>query len=235
MNSAQAVAAVESKYYDLIAKAVDAICKSEDTRDNTLESFEMYRNRVNLEAIKEAKLNLSSWKEAFVVVINELTKAGDQHAIQHIVQGIDNIKKWLDSNKGFTDETIASLCGFDADILEKMYQIGRNSFEAGHIGDAGKVFGLIVTLDPGYAVCWTALGIILHAERHYKEGLFAFSMARQIDEQNPLVYLYSARCYKQLNMKKEAEQMLQQALQHALGKQQYKAVVHSIKAEQAKA
>ncbi len=226
---------VEKQYFDLISQAVELICeKEESTRDTSLESFEMYKDRINLEAIKGAKANLSAWKGAFEVVINELAAKGDQYAIQQLIQGIDKIQKWYGGKQKETKETLANLFGYDISLMEKMYQIGRDAFEKGHNADASKVFGLLVTLDPGYAICWTALGIILHAERQFKESLFAFGMASQLDEQNPLTYLYSARCYKQLGMKKEAEDALKHALAYASGKQQYRAVVQSIKAEQAK-
>ncbi len=226
---------IQKEYFTLISQAVALICeKEESTRDKSLESFEMYKERVNLDAIKDAKAHLAAWKGAFEVIINELAVKGDQHAISQLIQGIDKIQKWYSSKQKEVKEPLALLFGYDADLMNKMYLIGRDAFEKGHNADASKVFGLLVTLDPGYATCWTALGIILHAERQYKESLFAFGIASQIDEQNPLVYLYSARCCKQLGMKKEAEDALKHALAYASGKQEYRAVLQSIKAEQAK-
>lgn len=223
----------ESQYLDSITKAVHDICENEKKGyDDSLESFELYRKQLTLDALTEGKAHLADWTQGFRAIINELSKVGDQAAIQQLIQGVAAFKNLPKNKPAKEGTTVASLIGYDVDLLEKIYGIGRQLFEQDQIGDAAKVFALLVTLDPGYAVCWTALGIILHAEKHFEEGLAAFSMACQIDEQNPIPYLYCARCHKKLGQAKEAEKALKLALIYASGKQQYAAVVNSIKTEQ---
>ncbi len=233
MNTQKEVKAVESQYLDAITQAVQDICeKDKEKHNSSLESFEMYRSRYTLDALNEGKAHLANWRHAFEVVIDEFLQAGDKHAIQQLIQGVDTLRSHLKSKKKHQDETIAHLIGYDADLLEKMYTIGRNLFDHDRIGDAAKVFTLLVTLDPGYAACWTALGIILHAEQRFKESLDAFTMASHIDDENPITYLYTARCHKKLGQAKEAAKALKLALAYASGNQKYQAVVNSIKIEQ---
>lgn len=233
MHTYKEAKVLESQYLDSITKAVHDICENEKKGyDDSLESFELYRKHLTLDALTEGKAHLANWNQALRAIINELAKVGDQAAIQQLIQGVATFKNQPKGKLQKEGTTVAALIGYDVDLLEKMYGIGRQLFEHDQIGDAAKVFALLVTLDPGYAVCWTALGIILHTEKHFEEALAAFSMACQIDEQNPIPYLYCARCYKKLGHTKDAQKALKLALMYASGKQQYAAVVNSIKAEQ---
>lgn len=224
---------VAHNYFESITKAVHDICEKEkEKHGSSLESFESYRKRLQLDAQNEGKAHLAVWTQAFEVIISELLTKGDQHAIQQLIQGVDRLKTNLKAKHKKQSETVAAMIGFDVDLLDKMFSIGRHLFEEDRIGDAAKVFSLLVSLDPGYGACWTALGILLHAERRYQESLASFTMASQIDADNPIPYLYAARCHKKLGQAAEAKQELKLALAHASGKQQYATVVNSIKVEQ---
>lgn len=226
---------LEEQYFQSITQAVYEMCEKEKpTYENALESFEMYRDRLQLSAKNGGKSHLDSWTRAFELIIIQLANSGDTHAIQQLVKGADTLKQLLSGKPKQVNETLASLIGFDEPFMEKIYQIGKNSFEEGHFTDAANVFSLLVSLDPGYSVGWTALGIILHSESRYKESLAAFHYASQIDPQNPISYLYAARCHKQLGQLTQARDALKQALQHASAKPQYVQLVNSIKAEQTK-
>lgn len=233
MNAQKEAKALESQYVADISTAVYGICDSEKKEHaGGLESFEHYRERLTLEAVNAGKAYFHSWTKAFTLIVKELVLVGDQDAIKQIIHGVDCIKKRQDQK--LQGQTVAAIMDYDVELLGKMYAIGRNLFDQDHLDDAITVFGLVVSLDPGYAICWASLGITLYSQGKFKESLEALKMASQIDSENPIPHFYAAKAHKKLGATKEAQLSLKLALEQASGKSEYAAVVTAIRAEQSK-
>lgn len=224
---------------ELNERKIEEICEPQESHQKGLESpaaqFERQKQQ-----IKDFYKNCTdSMSQAFQIIIEKLVAANDFETINELLQGAKRLKNQISklSDQEILDfsyldnQNLASLCGYNEELINKLYQIGVTCLESKDLSHAAKIFTLIILLDPGYSSVWITLGITLEQEKKWNEALDIFDIAISLDAENPLPYWHKAICYKESGLKKEAKKAQDEAHAKALADAKYAEFAESIKNE----
>lgn len=220
-----------NKFYNLVRQATHELCEKE--RDRHSSSFESFCAKQEQEAAELAKGYIGECSQAFRVIMRDLSSHHDERAIQELVQGAERFVVTM--NESMTEDTVLNdYFGYNQELLEKIYQVGVRSLEHGNVEEAGKIFSLLILLDPGYSACWVMLGIVYKREKQWEQGLESLEIAIQMDRHNPTPYVHAASCYKELGRRKEAREALSTALKEIVGHPEYAGLEKMARLEQSR-
>ena len=101
--------------------------------------------------------------------------------------------------------SIGDVCNVSKDHLEGLYALAYNLYTAGNFKDAGTVFQALCLYDHKDSRFWMGLGGCRQAQSDFKGAIDAYSMAGTVQLlENPVPFLYAARCYIKLGDRENA-------------------------------
>lgn len=233
---------LQKEFYQTIKELVHKRCeKTWDPSKEGLEPFAIFCARKELEAMEQGEACVQQVAQAFQLIIEGLTAAGDEQTLRELMQGLERYQAWMgrlkeESSPANTTEeepqVMRTLFGLSEEVMEKMYQVGVTAFRQGRLEDASAMMRILLVLDPGFSAIWVALGIVLKAQKRWQESLDFLTMSSQMDQENPIPHLHEAGCYKELGKPQEAQQAIHKALESAAAHPEYRELVAVIKEEQ---
>ena len=100
---------------------------------------------------------------------------------------------------------IGDVCGATPEQLESLYALAYSLYNAGNFKDAGTVFQALCLYNHKDPRFWMGLAGCRQAQDDLKGAIDAYSMAGAVQRlDDPLPFLYAARCYIRLGDKENA-------------------------------
>lgn len=94
--------------------------------------------------------------------------------------------------------SLRRVLGFSDRTMQRCYTCGYELLKHKRFDEAADFFWLLSSLDSFISVYWLGLGIAEQHREHWKQALYAYTMATIADETNPLPQYRSAQCYAAL-------------------------------------
>lgn len=117
-------------------------------------------------------------------------------------------------------------------IAETLYQGAKWLFEQRLFDDAADAFVFLTSLKPDVYAFWLGLGNSEYGRKHFKEALWAYERAGDVQPTDPICHIISSRCYQELGEQQNAINALDKALQVIQGSGNHVALKQKL--EQAK-
>jgi tetratricopeptide (TPR) repeat protein len=229
---------LQSKYCELVALEAEKYCAKEKRHyQSTLETFDVYSERIKHEAIDFGKAYIDHINEAFSIVLQEFAKNNEQAAINELRRGLEHFQSKFEEileKQVHIDQSYAQLFNFSPQLLDKIYHLAAEHYKKKELSIAKKIISLLLQLDPGYSASWICLGMILKDEEHWEQSLDPFRIAAKLDPENPLPLLHMAGSCLALERKDEALTDLRRALELAAAQPKYADLVGKIKEQERK-
>jgi tetratricopeptide (TPR) repeat protein len=199
--------------YDLIKELTHIQCESDRKHhQNGLEKFETYCARQEYAAVENAKNYAKECSIVLKLIVEELKNKHDEEAIREIAGGARHFLSEASKYARSDDKTMREMFSYSPELMGKIYHVGISFLEHNRNVDAIKVFSYLIMLDPGYASCWTMLGLSSKREKQWEASLIAFETALKIDSDNPLAYFHKAGCLAELGRSEEARKAYDKTL-----------------------
>jgi len=141
-------------------------------------------------------------------------------------------------NKPFLKRLLASgksaqqILEFDEETMQKFCNAAYKLLDHKSYEDAVDAFLFLVALNPYQHDYWLGLGMANQFCHHFEEAIDAYEMAAICKIDNPLPYLYLAKCLFSIHDRKSALEALELAIEYAGESEAYAQVKEQ--AEQAK-
>ena len=167
--------------------------KKEETKRELALRFDSLSRKMKtgFQTTLQAITDMSAFLDA--TEVTELTQAFAQVALIH--DSID--KQWKSVlEKMVQGEEIAEVLGLSHDGLAGMYHLGQRLLEYQHFDESVACFCLLSLLVPEQPIFWMGLGHSEYCSGRYTDASIAYTMASEIDEQNPAPHLSMAYCYR---------------------------------------
>ena len=101
--------------------------------------------------------------------------------------------------------SIGDVCNVSKEQIEGLYALAYNLYTAGNFKDAGTVFQALCLYSHKDPRFWMGLAGCRQAQNDLKGAIDAYSMAGTVQLlENPVPFLYAARCYIKLGDKENA-------------------------------
>jgi tetratricopeptide (TPR) repeat protein len=104
--------------------------------------------------------------------------------------------------------TIQELLGVSEKTLCSMYMAAKYLYDNEQYEESASAFTLLSLLNPSYSSFWQGLGNSEYFLGKHKEALIAYNFAAQMDPNDPLPYILSAKCHIALEHFSAAKTML---------------------------
>lgn len=121
---------------------------------------------------------------------------------------------------------------FSDETMQKLYKNACHLLEEKKYSEASCAFLFLGALSTQDEKNWIGLGMSLQFEHDYETAIDAYEMAALCDVDNPIPYLYLAKCFFAIHERDSALQAFDMAIEKAEGKEQYAVIKEQ--AEQAK-
>lgn len=100
--------------------------------------------------------------------------------------------------------SLQEVLGISENTIESIYKLAKYLYEQQLFEESSGAFYLLAFLNPSCETFWIGLGNSEYFLHNFKEALLAYSLAIQIDEENPHYHLLVAKCHKALGNKTAA-------------------------------
>lgn len=121
---------------------------------------------------------------------------------------IESVVRKIRANSTLTPLDIIELSDKD---LELVYSMGYTFYEVGQYEKAKALFLKLIFSNPFHPAYWKALGCTYQMLNHSKDSVVYFSVALLMEQNDPVLYLYTARALMDLKRYDEAKGALLKA------------------------
>ncbi len=100
----------------------------------------------------------------------------------------------LENNK-----TLQGIFGLTDETLQNLYKAAKYIYEHQHYLEAASSFAVLTLVNPNHHDFWEGLGNSEYFCNNYEAALMSYAMAIQVNPENPMYHMYSARCYEKIS------------------------------------
>lgn len=108
--------------------------------------------------------------------------------------------------------TIQDAFGIPDRALEEIYTLAYSFYDQGKYPESFSLFDFLVKASPKTSKYCFGLAATLHQLGFYREAAVSFLMAYHLEPENPLPAYYATDCFLKLNLKQEAQEIIEIAL-----------------------
>jgi type III secretion system low calcium response chaperone LcrH/SycD len=133
--------------------------------------------------------------------------------------------------EGFSpDKPLSRILGFSENGLFEIYGIGFESFNKKNYEEASNIFLLLTILYPTFSLFWIALARASELLERFEEASIAYSMALELDPDDPLPAIDAVRCLLKMNKKEKAANLLDSVIEKSEQNEEAKKALSQLQA-----
>lgn len=206
----QGIASMQGMFVDVACNLASLLIDDEMTKPNQLMSKSSIESRFKQEVAQELLNTQERIKNGALVLFRENQRQELDKLItlaSHIADHREMLIEALSSGR-----TIQEIAGISDDGLEMLYQTAKKLYEAKDFQQARDAFSFLCMLNSQKFAFWLGLGNSEFGLQNYDAALFAYAFVAEVNPEDYLCHLFSARCYEELQDKDNAINALELAL-----------------------
>lgn len=204
-------------------KAIDALAEkyAESQIDVPSPSAELLTREARKKKLKyefRKQVELEEYEKHLVDAVAVLLNDGPRHLKQeeweHLLRELRKAKKKLrkiDYKENLAEPLYPSL-GITASGMRSIDTIARLKYRFKEYKNAISLHVLLATLNGGEPLFWYHLAICFQEAKIFEKATTAYSFCHILDPDNIAAYVFSAECFLELNNKKEAKPVYEEAV-----------------------
>ena len=115
------------------------------------------------------------------------------------------------------------------EVMEGIYGYAYNMYNRGMYSEASHIFRLLMMLDYTQVKYLMGLAACVHMQKDYESAVSFYTMATFVDGESPIAHYHCADCYLKLDQATEASFELEEAINKAGDREEFKTLVERSK------